>query len=204
MVLFFSLLIAGVFLIIVHGYNYLSARERRDSWQLVGEKLGLNCQNDSISGTLDGISVVASLDVRGSSKTDYYYTVFIVTLGEGVPDGLSIQAERIFNKLAKLTGSHSVRLGHADLDSRLMVKAKSEVEVREWIKQDGVLEALRWLVALNFVTFSIANNQLHFKRTGAMSNAIELETQIRDLVACASSLSKKRRLVGSRGKRQRL
>ncbi len=179
---------AGLVAILMAASHHFT-KKRKAAWRSVAERLGLRSQEDQISGTLTGIPLVVSIIVRGPEKNRSQHTHFVMEIKGDLPAGLSITAEGVFNKMAKLAGSQDVQLGLHRLDSKLLVRAHNEAEVYDWARRIRIQEGLGLLVEIKNGSFLIADNKLTFECPTVIADAATLETYIRDLTTIASGLS---------------
>jgi hypothetical protein len=185
--LMFALFVGIVAIVGTASHHF--AKKRRAAWRTVAGRLGLAHQENLIKGTFQGVPLVVSIVLRGPESKRSEHTHFMMDIEGKLPAGLSITAEGVFNKIAKLVGSQDVQLGLHRLDSKLSVRAQEESEVYNWARRIRVQEGLGQLVEIKNGSFSIAKNKLTFEHPAAIGDAGDLERYIRDLTTVASNLS---------------
>ncbi len=169
--------------------HFYDAKQRNDAWTLVAKRLGLSFPSDAIAGKLEGVELSVRTISRGVGKSRQDFTVIMLKISGTLPAGISIEPEKALDKLAKLIGSEDIQLGLPTLDSKLLVRASNENKIRSWAKRPGVERALRRLVTLSSYTFHVTGGHLIFERRGIMTNAKDLESLIRELVAITRDFS---------------
>jgi len=180
LVTFFTLLILAFI---------FDARRRTAAWTLAAKRLGLSFPDDDISGVVDGVQLTIQHEGRGVGNSRKYFTVVTLNMAGELPSGMSIRPEKILETVAALIGSEVVQFEFPGVDSKLMVNALDESQLRVWAQRPNVSASLQRLVSLESYWFEVTSHQIRFERRGSMANAEKLEALIRELVAITKELS---------------
>ncbi|MEZ4462627.1 MAG: hypothetical protein R3E66_23455 [bacterium] len=152
--------------------------------------LGLSGSETSVSGFLDGVEVLVWAESRRSGKVSVEVPAIKVGV-LGLPAGLSVRSEGIYEKITKVTsGAIDIQLGVPDIDPKIMIVGKDEEEVRRWGCNPAVADALRELIARPKSSFRIHGGDLVVYAPHAFENADVLSDLIREVVAKAKTLSR--------------
>lgn len=172
------------------------------SWRESALGLGLNLRGTEnfedpvMYGNVDGISVHATLEWRGSGKSRTRYTVVKADVGCALPRGFKLSAERLGSGLLKMLGEQDIQLGDPRLDDALLVQGDRPGEVRALLLRAPVRQAV--LRCFEYASGTvITDGQVCVTVRGI--SADDIARLIRDAVGAARALAEEIEGFGDAG-----
>jgi hypothetical protein len=169
--------------------NYLDRKAKR-VWRNFADENDFEFEDlDSyqhyvMDGTYRDESVRVEVTKPGGDKT---LTTYSTDLPRSAPDDMLVRDETQFTQLKKWFGSEEIRIRRAYLDDAFMIQGDSPGEIREFLEQRAVAEALLDLTD-SCESVLIEDGSLKVRHIGAADSTDLLESYLDALIRCATRL----------------